>query len=186
MGSIPTEVKRIFYLPRVVPWFPLQGLTPSGSFMGFTKNINLHFRVKSLLTICVHSATLHNILGNNYRVCGFITHSLVLSSIVWDWILIYRNWSIKYTVGRTISRCFRSHSLLFCQFLTNWSSFLDLCHCIKKGKYSKKNARNLGNFLSNTDWANKFLATRFNQSGWLAVSSTNEIRNDSYLCALQC
>ena len=35
VGSIPTEVKIIFSLPLVVPWFPLLGLTPSGSFMGF-------------------------------------------------------------------------------------------------------------------------------------------------------
>ena len=30
VGSIPTEVKRFFSLPRVVPCFPLLGLTPSG------------------------------------------------------------------------------------------------------------------------------------------------------------
>ena len=36
VGSIPTEVKRNFSLPRVVPRFPLLGLTPSGSFMGFS------------------------------------------------------------------------------------------------------------------------------------------------------
>ena len=36
VGSIPTEVKIFYSLPRVVPWFPLLGLTPSGSFMGFT------------------------------------------------------------------------------------------------------------------------------------------------------
>ena len=28
VGSIPNEVKRIFSLPRLVPWFPLLGLTP--------------------------------------------------------------------------------------------------------------------------------------------------------------
>ena len=48
MGSIPTEVKIIFSLPRVVFWFPLLGLTPGGSFMGFTKHFNLHSRVNSL------------------------------------------------------------------------------------------------------------------------------------------
>ena len=48
VGSIPTKVKRIFSLHRVVLWFPLLGLTPSGSFMGFTKHFNLHFRVNSL------------------------------------------------------------------------------------------------------------------------------------------
>ena len=36
VGSIPPEVKRTYSLPRVVPWFPLLGLTPSGSFMGFS------------------------------------------------------------------------------------------------------------------------------------------------------
>ena len=36
VGSILTEVKKIFSLPRVVPRFPLLGLTPSGSFMDFT------------------------------------------------------------------------------------------------------------------------------------------------------
>ena len=48
VGSIPTEVKRIFSLPSVVLWFPLLGLTPSGSFTGFTYHFNLHFRVNSL------------------------------------------------------------------------------------------------------------------------------------------
>ena len=36
VGSIPTEVKRNFSLPRVIPLFPLLGLTPSGSFMAYT------------------------------------------------------------------------------------------------------------------------------------------------------
>ena len=48
VGSIPTEVKIIFPLSRVVPWFPSLGLTPSGSFVGFTEHFNLHFRVNSL------------------------------------------------------------------------------------------------------------------------------------------
>ena len=38
-GSIPTEVKRFFSLPRVVPCFPLLGLTPSGLFMGLSSTI---------------------------------------------------------------------------------------------------------------------------------------------------
>ena len=37
-----------FSLPRVVPRFPLLGLTPSGSFLGFTQHFNLHFRVSFL------------------------------------------------------------------------------------------------------------------------------------------
>ena len=32
--------------------------------------------------------------GINTEFVGFIPQSLVLRSIVWDWILIYRNWSI--------------------------------------------------------------------------------------------
>ena len=32
--------------------------------------------------------------GINTEFVGFIDQSLVLRSIVWDWILIYRNWSI--------------------------------------------------------------------------------------------
>ena len=36
VGSILTEVKIFFSLPRVVSRFPLLGLTPSGSFMDFT------------------------------------------------------------------------------------------------------------------------------------------------------
>ena len=48
VGSIATELKRIFSLPSVIPWFPLLGLTPSRSFMGFKKHFNLHFRVNAL------------------------------------------------------------------------------------------------------------------------------------------
>ena len=32
--------------------------------------------------------------GINTEFVGFIPQNLVLKSIVWDWILIYRNWSI--------------------------------------------------------------------------------------------
>ena len=39
MGSIPTEVKKIFSLPRVVPCFPLLGLTPSGLYMGLSSTL---------------------------------------------------------------------------------------------------------------------------------------------------
>ena len=39
VGSIPTEVKRFFSLPRVVPCFPLLGLAPSGLFMGLSSTI---------------------------------------------------------------------------------------------------------------------------------------------------
>ena len=42
VGSIPTEVKRFFSLPLVVPCFPLLGLTPSALFMGFPNKGNCH------------------------------------------------------------------------------------------------------------------------------------------------
>ena len=53
VGSIPTEVKRSFSLPRVVPWFPLLGV--SHSTLIYTSELIL------CSTICVHSATRHNI-----------------------------------------------------------------------------------------------------------------------------
>ena len=31
--------QKIFSLPRVVPWFPLLGLTPSGLFMGLSSTL---------------------------------------------------------------------------------------------------------------------------------------------------
>ena len=47
-GSILTQVTRIFSLPRVVPWFPLLDLTPSGSFKAsHSTSSNLHFWVNS-------------------------------------------------------------------------------------------------------------------------------------------
>ena len=48
MGSIPTEVKKIFSLPRVVPCFPLLGLTPSGLFMGLSSTVLLLVELLSL------------------------------------------------------------------------------------------------------------------------------------------
>ena len=43
--------QKIFSLPRVVPCFPLLGLTPSGLFM--VLSLNLHFRVNSLVPLFV-------------------------------------------------------------------------------------------------------------------------------------
>ena len=61
VGSIPTEVKRFFSLPRVVPWSPLLGLTPSGLFMGSISTLIYTSELILCFTICVHSATRHNI-----------------------------------------------------------------------------------------------------------------------------
>ena len=76
--TLPTELRgrtekvgddlggeRIFSLPRVVPWFPLLGLTPSVSFMGFTQHLNLHFRVNSLF----HPAFVFIVLRDTTFIC---------------------------------------------------------------------------------------------------------------------
>ena len=57
----PPKVIRIFSLPRVVPWYPLLGLTPSGFFMGLHSTLTYTSELILCFTICVHSATRHNI-----------------------------------------------------------------------------------------------------------------------------
>ena len=51
----------MFSLPRVVPCFPLLGLTRSGLFMGSTSTKIYTSELILCFTICVHSATRHNI-----------------------------------------------------------------------------------------------------------------------------
>ena len=71
MGSIPTEVlKKIFSLPRVVPCFPLLGLTPSGLFMGLSSTLIYTSELILCSTICVPSATRHNIHMYPYFLLG--------------------------------------------------------------------------------------------------------------------
>ena len=41
MGSIPTEVEKIFSLPRVVPCFPLLGLMGLSSSLNYTSELIL-------------------------------------------------------------------------------------------------------------------------------------------------
>ena len=53
VGSIPTEVKIFFSLPRVVPWFPLLGLTPSGLFTGLSSTLIYTSELILCSTICV-------------------------------------------------------------------------------------------------------------------------------------
>ena len=79
VGSIPTEVKRIFSLPRVVPLFPLLGLTPSGSFMGFTGRgalllIGLMFSLREGTGGCIALCTLiySHFLSRNYFHSHFL------------------------------------------------------------------------------------------------------------------
>ena len=57
--------QKIFSLSRVVPWFPLLGLTPSGLFMGSISTLIYTAEWILCFTICVLSATRHNI--HNYK-----------------------------------------------------------------------------------------------------------------------
>ena len=50
-----------FSLPRVVPCLPLLGLTPSGLFMGLSSTLIYTSELILFSTICVPSATRHNI-----------------------------------------------------------------------------------------------------------------------------
>ena len=75
MGSILTEVK-IFFLCLV--WFPhsfpLLGLTPSGLFMGLSSTIIYTSELILCSTICVPSATRHNIHMYPYFLFAAIHH----------------------------------------------------------------------------------------------------------------
>ena len=53
--------QKIFSLPRVVLCFPLLGLTPSGLFMGLSSTLIYTSELILCSTICVPSATRHNI-----------------------------------------------------------------------------------------------------------------------------
>ena len=53
--------QKIFSLPLVVPCFPLLGITPSGLFMGLSSTIIYTSELILCFTICVPSATRHNI-----------------------------------------------------------------------------------------------------------------------------
>ena len=53
--------QNIFSLPRVVPCFPLLGLTPCGLFMGLSSTLIYTSELILCFTICVPSATRHNI-----------------------------------------------------------------------------------------------------------------------------
>ena len=53
--------QKIFSLPRVVPCFPLLGLTPSGLFMSLSSTLIYTSELILCSTICVPRATRHNI-----------------------------------------------------------------------------------------------------------------------------
>ena len=66
--------QKIFSLPRVVPWFPLLGLTPSGLFMGSSSTLIYTSGLILCFTICVLSATGHNIHMYPYFLFAAIHH----------------------------------------------------------------------------------------------------------------
>ena len=56
-------------LPRVAPCFPLLGLTPSGLFMGLSSTLIYTSELILCSTICVPSATRHNIHIYENKFC---------------------------------------------------------------------------------------------------------------------
>ena len=75
VGSIPTEVKRIFALPHMVPWFPLLGLSrPVG--LSWVSHSTLIYTSELILcsTICVLSVMRHNIYMYPYFLFAVIHH----------------------------------------------------------------------------------------------------------------
>ena len=65
---------KVFSLPRVVPCFPLLGLTPSRLFMGLSSTIIYTSELILCSTICVPSATRHNIHMYPYFLFAAIHH----------------------------------------------------------------------------------------------------------------
>ena len=70
----PLGVQKIFSLPRIVPCFPLLGLTPSGLFMGLSSTLIYTSELILCSTICVPSATRHNIHMYPYFLFAAIHH----------------------------------------------------------------------------------------------------------------
>ena len=61
--------QKIFSLPRVVPCFPLLGLTPNGLFIGLSSTLICTSGLILCSTICVPSATRHNIHVSKSQSC---------------------------------------------------------------------------------------------------------------------
>ena len=80
--SWPNRGQKIFSLPRVVPCFPLLGLTPSGLFMGLSSTIIYTSELILCSTICVPSATRHNIhIINNLLTSSGLGHYREISDL---------------------------------------------------------------------------------------------------------
>ena len=71
----------IFSLPRVVPCFPLLGLTPSGLFMVLSSTLIYTSELILCSTICVPSATRHNI--HMFSNCSLLGTDNVRGQISW-------------------------------------------------------------------------------------------------------
>ena len=74
--------QNIFSLPRVVPCFPLLGLTPCGLFMGLSSTLIYTSELILCFTICVPSATQHNI--HMYHCCCDLLSYVFMAS----WLLL--------------------------------------------------------------------------------------------------
>ena len=71
--TLPTELPSLCRL-SVVPCFPLLGLTPSGLFMGLSSSVIYTSELILCSTICVPSATRHNIHMYPYFLFAAIHH----------------------------------------------------------------------------------------------------------------
>ena len=79
-------------MPRVVPCFPLLGLTPSGLFMGLSSTIIYTSELILCSTICVPSATRQNIHINT----GIARFALIAVSVFFE---VYEKYSDPRTSG---------------------------------------------------------------------------------------
>ena len=79
VGSIPTEVKKIFSSPRVVPWFPLLGLSSSGLFMG--KISTLIYTSELILCFTIYFS---NPVKFQHLGCNISWHWTIYRSL-YDW-----------------------------------------------------------------------------------------------------
>ena len=80
--------QKSFSLPRVVPCFPLLGLTPSGLFMGLSSTIIYTSELILYSTICVPSATWHKRWSPTFSVrpCSSVGRAVTIDLIRRSWV----------------------------------------------------------------------------------------------------
>ena len=130
-----------FSLPRVVPCFPLLGLTSSGLFMGLSSTLIYTSGLILFSTICVPSATRHNIhtLVNSQLVCLPPAGILNLGMLFEIFIIIVcyigpekPQWEVaNYVYVFTLFFTFGKKTRTFASFNktpTNYISFWDSAH----------------------------------------------------------